>query len=256
MSKILYLSHGGGPLPLLNPNSHDKMIRYYKDFAQNYKPKAIIVFSAHMERDNFTMLNNQEGKLNFDYYGFPDESYKYSYNPPKDYELEEKIQQYFKDNRLTIERSNEGFDHGTFVPLMIMYPNQEIPVIQISLKKGLNVEEHIDLGKVFTELLDEDILFIGSGSSFHNLRMIFDGSGDEKNSKFHDELIKVLTGDISENERAKAFVNWRNLDSADFCHPRSEHLIPLFVCYGIKQDKGTISFDDEIMGKRNICVTW
>ena len=256
MSKVLFLSHGGGPLPLLQPDSHKNMINYFKNFSKDYKPKAIVVFSAHLETDAFTLISNHPEGLLFDYHGFPKESYGYSYNPPIDSDLANRLMKQIKLKKITITESQRGFDHGVFIPLMIMYPLQDIPVIQISLKKGLNELEHIQLGQALSAFKDDNILFIGSGSSFHNLSQFFNGSGNDKNTQFHDGLIDILTKDISENERINLLVNWKNIPNASFAHPRSEHLIPLLITYGIKQTKATISFDDTIMNKRIICALW
>lgn len=256
MSKVLYLSHGGGPLPLLQPESHANMIKYYEDFGKNYKPDAIIVFSAHMERDVFTIIGNHPKELLYDYYGFPKESYDLEYNPPIDNVLTNNIAKLLKGNNIKSIVQTEKFDHGVYIPLMIMYPSQDIPVIQISLKKGLNEKDHIDLGIALSSLQEKNILFIGSGSSFHNLRSILDQTGNDKNNMFHDGLVDVLTKDVNEHTRQELLIDWKSIPHATFSHPRSEHLIPLLICYGIKRTKAIISFDDTIMNKRNICALW
>ncbi|MBN2605498.1 MAG: dioxygenase [Bacilli bacterium] len=256
MSKVLYLSHGGGPLPLLKPKTHENMIRYYQEFGKNYTPKAIVVISAHMEREDFTVVGEHPKELLYDYSGFPIESYSIEYNPPIDLELTDRIFNELSINGVKTNKVTDKFDHGVYIPLTIMYPKQNIPVIQISLKRGLNEQEHINLGKTLGFLKDEDVLFIGSGSSFHNLRAIFGNTDNVKNNEFHDALIDILTKDIPESTREELLVNWRKLPNSIFSHPRSEHLIPLLVCYGIKQSSPIISFDDIIMNKRNICALW
>lgn len=256
MSKVLYLSHGGGPLPLLQPKTHENMIKYYQEFGKNYTPKAIVVISAHMEREDFTIIGEHPKELLYDYSGFPKESYSIEYNPPIDLKLTDRIFNELNINAVKTSKVTDKFDHGVYIPLTIMYPKQDIPVIQISLKRGLNEQEHINLGKALGFLKDEDILFIGSGSSFHNLRAIFANSDNEKNNEFHDALIDILTKDVPESTREELLLNWRNLPNSIFSHPRSEHLIPLLVCYGIKQSSPIISFDDIIMNKRNICALW
>jgi len=256
MSKVIYLSHGGGPMPLTQPETHINLINYYKEFGNNYIPKAIIVFSAHLEKDDFTVISEHPEALLFDYYGFPKEAYNYKYNPPTDNVLKEKVIKNLLEKNIHVNEAKQGFDHGVFIPLMLMYPNQEIPVIQVSIKKGLDELEHIKLGRAFKELANEEILFIGSGSSFHNLREIMGQSGNDKNNEFHNGLVDILTKDITEEERTAQLIDWRKLPNATFCHPRSEHLIPLLICYGIKESKAEISFDNIIIGKRNICALW
>ena len=256
MSNVLFLSHGGGPLPLVQPSTHLNMINYYKEFSKDYRPSLIVVFSAHSEEKEFTVIGEHNDALFYDYYGFPKESYEYTYNPPVDKVLNDRILKEIRASGIQAIESKKGFDHGVFIPLMLMYPEAKIPVIQISLKIGLDELEHIRLGQSLSALKDENILFIGSGSSFHNFEAILNQSGNERNNIFHDGLVDILTRNISEKERMKLLINWKNIPNSLFSHPRSEHLLPLLICYGIKQTIPVISFDDNILGKRNICVLW
>lgn len=256
MSDVIFLSHGGGPLPLLDQEGHKEMISYYQEYSKKRNPKAIIVFSAHYEANEIKVVYNHSEELLFDYYGFPQETYRYQYNPIIDKILGEDIINRLKEAGIKASSEVRGFDHGVFVPLLLMYKNADIPVIQISLKQGLNPKEHIEIGKALALL--EDVLFIGSGSSYHNLReyMVERSDVDTRNNAFQDALKEIITSDISEDQREKKLLNWETLPYARSIHPRAEHLIPLFVCYGIKQKKGTVVFDDFIFGKRNICVEW
>ena len=87
-------------------------------------------------------------------------------------------------------------------------------------------------------------------------KVLYLSQGNDKNNEFHDRLIDILTMDILEEERTQLLLNWKNIPNALFCHPRSEHFIPLLICYGIKQTKASIPFDTTILGKRNICALW
>lgn len=254
MNNTIYLSHGGGPLPILRKDLHEDMYEYYQSYGKKISAKAIVIISAHYEADEFEVIYDFDGLL-YDYYGFPKESYEIEYDPPKNNILGEEIIELLNKNGLKAVASKRGLDHGVFIPLKIMHPEANIPVIQISLKKGLNEIEHINLGKALAEL--DDILFIGSGFSFHNLGSFFDNDLDvnEKNEVFHNKLIEVLNNE-NPVEIEEALVNWRKLPFAETIHPRHEHLIPLHVCYGINQEKGRIGFDGEITGKRCICVEW
>lgn len=167
-----------------------------------------------------------------------------------------KIVRLLKQNGLPSKSVKGKFDHGVFVPLMIMYPDASIPVIQISLKKGLDVAEHIALGNALSSL--EDVLFVASGSSFHNLRAFFSNEryDHQRNEKFHDALKHLMTADMLEESRVQKMIHYQQLPHSSFVHPRSEHLIPLFVAYGIAQKKGMVQFEDLIMGKRCICFEW
>lgn len=256
MSDVVFLSHGGGPLPLMNDPGHKEIVKFYEDYGKNKNPKVIIIISAHYESDEVKVIYNHPKELLFDYYGFPKETYAYEYNPPIDTQTGKQILSLLNENGIKATESNRGFDHGVFVPLLKMFPNGNIPVIQISLKKGLNPLTHINIGKALSTI--EDALFIGSGSSYHNLRAYMSNTKEDvkKNEDFHDDLSRLVSSDMSEKEREKELIEWDKLPNARFIHPREEHLIPLLVCYGIKQHKGTVVFDEHIFGKRNICIEW
>ena len=154
---------------------------------------------------------------------------------------------------------NRGFDHGVFIPLKMMYPEANIPMTQISLISGLEPQAHISLGKALRGLLGKNILIIGSGFSFHNMRAFnWDNviEQDLKNDEFQEWLIDVFTGSYSQEEREKKLLEWDSAPNARYCHPREEHLIPLHVCSGMAGDAAEIIFDDFILGKRSIGLKW
>ena len=256
MTDVIYLSHGGGPLPLLDKEGHKAMHDYYKTYAKDKHPRAIIIISAHYETDEFTVVTNHSDKLLFDYYGFPEISYTYTYNPPIDEEVNKEVLRALKESNIPVTESKRDLDHGVFIPLMIMFEEANIPVVQISLKRNLSPKDHIQLGEALGKI--DDVLIIGSGSSYHNLRAYLDDSINEKkkNDEFHNELIKVVTNDIPEADREQRLIYWKRLPHALHIHPREEHLIPLHVCYGVKKSKGKVLFDNDIFNKRNICIEW
>jgi len=256
MSRTVYLPHGGGPLPLLEKKVYENMNNFIINIGQEYVPETIIVFSAHLETDEVNVIYNHNNDLVFDYYGFPEETYKYSYNPPINKSLGENIIKELKKSGINAVESIRGFDHGVFVPLLLMYPKADIPVIQISLKNGLDPEYHIKLGEALRYLKNQNILFIGSGFSFHNMREFFSKGTDTKNEYFHEWLIDVISKDITEEERKLKLINWKEAPNSTYAHPRSEHLIPLHICYGINGTKGTIGFNEEVLNKRTIGVLW
>jgi aromatic ring-opening dioxygenase catalytic subunit (LigB family) len=256
MSKTLFIPHGGGPLPLINESQNKDL----NDFLRSYNqltPKAIVIFSAHYETNEIDVIYDNVDELTFDYYGFPKETYDYKYNPPKDIVLGTEIVTELKKKGYKVTSTKRGFDHGVFVPLMLMFEEANIPVVQISINKNLDANYHIELGKALQFLRSKDILIIGSGYSFHNLREFFSNSnGDEKNDIFHNQLIDLLTSDISEEDRTNRLQQWEQIPHAKYVHPRSEHFIPLLITYGINQDKGNIVLDKEIFNKRTIAVEW
>ncbi|WPD24375.1 MAG: class III extradiol ring-cleavage dioxygenase [Candidatus Electrothrix scaldis] len=261
---IIYCSHGGGPLPLLGDANHAAMVEFMEKLpASISKPEAILVISAHWEEKTATLLSAPKPDLLYDYYGFPEESYRITYPAPGTPELVEKIQQLLtqdkRENRLDHER---GFDHGLFIPLKLMYPAADIPCTQLSLISGLDPAAHLALGAALTELMSENILVIGSGFSFHNMMgFVWDGSKprDEANDSFQDWIIATCTdGALSQAEREERLMQWDKAPGAHYCHPREEHLLPLHVCAGMagKDAVAKTIFDDYILGKRAVALQW
>jgi aromatic ring-opening dioxygenase catalytic subunit (LigB family) len=260
-AQIVYLSHGGGPLPILGDPGHKAMVDFMLQLPSRLKrPEAILVISAHWEESTATLLGAQTPSMFYDYYGFPAAAYEITYPAPGSPTLANRIAGLLSKNnipaRIDLQR---GFDHGLFIPLKLMYPEADIPSFQLSLLGGLDPAAHIALGKALRELMHENILVIGSGFSFHNMRA-FAWQGidtpDPANDAFQNWLIEVCAGPISSSEREQRLIEWQKAPSARYCHPREEHLLPLHVCAGMANKAATVIFDDYILGKRAVAFLW
>ena len=250
-AQIVYLSHGGGPLPLLGDTGHRAMIEFMQQLpSQLKKPEAILVISAHWEERVATLLGAQKPVMFYDYYGFPNEAYKISYPAPGSPELAERIAGLLNRKGINTQIDTQrGFDHGLFIPLKLMYPDAGIPALQLSLLRGLNSTAHIKLGKALRGILSENILVIGSGFSFHNMSAFsWQGinSPDPANDDFQNWLVEVCTGPINQSDREQRLIKWEKAPSARYCHPREEHLLPLHVCLGManKAAENGINIED------------
>jgi len=260
-AQIVYFSHGGGPLPILGDPGHKAMVEFMKWLpAQLRKPDLILVISAHWEEQAATLMGAQNPAMFYDYYGFPDEAYEITYPAPGSPEYAHKIAGYLEKNNIPSRIDPQrGFDHGLFIPLKLMYPEADIPCLQLSLLRGLNPGAHLALGKALRELKDENILVVGSGFSFHNLRAFSWQSieaPDPANEAFQNWLIEVCTGPLPQSEREQRLIQWENAPSARYCHPREEHLLPLHVCAGLADKPAELVFDDQILGKRGVAFLW
>jgi 4,5-DOPA dioxygenase extradiol len=260
-AQMIYFSHGGGPLPILGDPSHQAMIDFMCQLPSRLrKPEAVLVVSAHWEENTATLLSARTPPMFYDYYGFPDKAYEITYPAPGHPELANRIAGLLKKNDIPARLDPErGFDHGLFIPLKLMYPQADIPSLQLSLLRGLNPATHIALGQALRELRSEDILVIGSGFSFHNMRAFsWDGMNrpDPANEAFQNWLIEVCTGPISQSEREQRLIEWPKAPSAGYCHPREEHLLPLHVCLGMADKPANLIFDGYILGKRAVAFFW
>ncbi len=236
---IVYIPHGGGPLPLLGEPSHAELVRFLGALPGDIeRPDAIVVVSAHWEEAVPTLTAAAAPPLIFDYYGFPPETYEYAYPAPGAPELAARAQALLADAGIEARLDPErGFDHGLFVPLMLMYPRADIPCIQLSLCASLDAEAHLRVGRALAPLRQEKLLILGSGFSFHNMQALMakrDDAPDPRNLAFEDWLRETLTdANLDEDARAARLGAWHEAPEARYCHPREEHLLPLMICYGI-----------------------
>ncbi|WKL58069.1 class III extradiol ring-cleavage dioxygenase [Asticcacaulis sp. ZE23SCel15] len=254
----LYIPHGGGPCFFMDWNPADVwtgMGEYLRDVARQVgqKPKAILVISAHWEEAEFTLQTAQQPDLLFDYYGFPPHTYQITYPTHNDAQLMARIGQLTAQAGITLNHDDtRGYDHGVFIPLKLIYPDADIPVAQLSLKKGLDPAEHIRLGQALAPLRDEGVLIIGSGMSFHNMKALM-GRGVNLAGQAHnfshdfDNWLKTTATEAAPLQRIQNLTHWTQAPAARDAHPREEHLIPLMVVAGAAgEDKGTATYSQTL----------
>jgi aromatic ring-opening dioxygenase catalytic subunit (LigB family) len=261
LSSVLFIPHGGGPLPLLSDTGHLDMVNFLNNITPTLgSPSAILVISAHWEENEVTITSGKIPPLIFDYSGFPEEAYKIKYPVLGNPELANKIYHLLHDQGIKSKLdNNRGFDHGVFVPLKIMFPDANIPCVQLSLLNSMDPKTHIEIGKALSELRNENVLIIGSGLSFHNMRAFFQKKGiiDQKNEAFEHWLIDTCTNNVmTTKERKEKLEAWADAPFARYCHPREEHLLPLHVCYGICNSAAKLVFNGKVLGKKTSAYLW
>ncbi|KGK41943.1 extradiol ring-cleavage dioxygenase [Nitrincola sp. A-D6] len=262
LPKALFISHGGGPLPLLGDPGHSDMVTCLQGIATNMpRPDAILVVSAHWEESVPTLTALSTPPLIYDYYGFPPESYDIHYPCAGEPSLAREI--YHQLGNAGIEArldETRGFDHGVFVPLKIMYPDADIPCVQLSLVNGLDPAFHIKIGNALQNLASQNVLVIGSGFSFHNLKAFFspDNAQSRQLNESFEQWLQTVTTDtsLSEQQRQELLINWADAPGARFCHPREEHLLPLHVCYGVAQAPCAEQYEVTILNKKSSMYLW
>ncbi|MFT5659170.1 MAG: 4,5-DOPA dioxygenase extradiol [Gammaproteobacteria bacterium] len=251
---VLFIPHGGGPLPLLDEVSYLNMNRFLREFpATINKPEAIVVISAHWEEPVISITASQNPPMLYDYSGFPPQSYELQYPAPGHPKLASRIADLLSSQGIETRLDDErGLDHGVFIPLLMMYPDADIPCIQISLSNTLDAALHVQLGQALASLKSDNLLILGSGYSFHNMRALTSkktGQPDEKNELFEQWLAQTCSDpDLSNAERTQRLVNWEQAPHARYCHPREEHLLPLQVCYGLGDGIAKPVFQDVVDG--------
>jgi aromatic ring-opening dioxygenase catalytic subunit (LigB family) len=262
MSKRLpaiYIPHGGGPWPFveLGPRPMWAPLEgYLRSMIDGLpeRPKALLVISAHWEEKAVTLMNGARPPMLYDYYGFPESAYELSWPAPGAPALATKARALLDAAGFeTAFDPARGFDHGTFVPMMLAVPNADIPTLQVSLLQGLDPARHLALGKALAPLRDEGVLLIGSGSSYHNMRGFGSQRAIEPSRRFDAWLAETAVA--SPAERAQRLIRWADAPAARECHPREEHLLPLHVVSGAAQDEvGVVPFHFDMMGARASAV--
>jgi aromatic ring-opening dioxygenase catalytic subunit (LigB family) len=212
------------------------------------RPRAILVISAHWEEPVFTVTSHPAPPLLFDYYGFPEHTYKLTYAAPGAPDLAAEIRGLLAKAGLpSAENKTRGFDHGVFIPFMLTYPKADIPIVQLSLMKGLDPAEHLALGRALAPLRHKGVLIAGSGMSYHNLREFFRTEEDRGSQAFDDWL--TAAAEAPGKERNALLTSWEDAPFARACHPREEHLLPLMVAAGAAEaEAGKRIFRDTVMG--------
>jgi aromatic ring-opening dioxygenase catalytic subunit (LigB family) len=244
-----FISHGGGPWPYVPQMrlTARELEASLVDIPQQLgiTPKAILMISAHWEESVFTVMANRAPPMLYDYYGFPENTYAVVYAAPGSPELAARVNALIENSgmpaRLDVER---GFDHGTFCPMAVMYPDANVPTVQLSLRAGLDPAEHLALGRGLAPLRDEGVLIVGSGLSYHNLRAL-GPTGNAPSAAFDAWLQNtLLTANAADRDRK--LVAWEQAPAARVAHPREEHLLPLMVAVGAANgDEGHCVYHEE-----------
>jgi len=226
----LFVSHGAPTLPL---EPEHPTHAFLKDFgARLERPRAILMVSAHWDTRLPALTLAPELSTIHDFYGFPEELYALRYPAPGSRELAERTAALLQAKGLQVAAEPErGLDHGAWVPLMLMYPQADIPVVQLSLQTPEGAEHHWKIGEALAPLRREGVLLIGSGGATHNLREFFrpvPGQDESYVPKFTAWLEDVLV----RGDREALTDYRRRAPDARRAHPTEEHFFPLLVAAG------------------------
>jgi aromatic ring-opening dioxygenase catalytic subunit (LigB family) len=256
----IYIPHGGGPWNVMKESfapgtGYSGLKAYLEGLGAEFKDriKSVLVISAHWEEAKPALHFGKHPGMLYDYGGFPDYTYKIAWPAPGDPELAGRAAALLAKAGIAASREEErGFDHGTFVPMMISFPEARIPVAQLSLVRGLDPEFHFQIGAALEALREEGVLIIGSGFSYHNMRGFMSGDpGVLAISMGFDDWLAETVALADPEERRQRLVDWKKAPGALDCHPRSEHLVPLFIVAGAAgADVGRAEYRAELMGVR------
>ncbi|MDE2146607.1 MAG: dioxygenase [Burkholderiales bacterium] len=239
-----FISHGGGPWPYM-PEMRAAMAPLrasLEGIAQSIEaslgapPRAVLSVSGHWEAPRFTAMAAEQPPMVYDYFGFPAHTYHVKYAAPGAPALAGRIAELLRGAGLEAALDAErGYDHGTFAPLAVMYPEARVPVLQLSLKAGYDPAEHLAAGRALRPLRDEGVLILGSGLSFHNLRLR--GPAAAAPSQAFDAWLHETLEGRPPAERSARLQAWTQAPAARIAHPSEDHLLPLMVALGAAEDE-------------------
>jgi 4,5-DOPA dioxygenase extradiol len=225
---ILFVSHGSPMLPFEDIEARDFLLKLGTALP---RPRAILCVSAHWEAPRACLTAASQPATIHDFYGFPPELYQLHYPAPGDPRLAEQAAGLIRAAGLEAELDqSRGLDHGAWNPLLLLYPQHDIPVVQLSLLSAGSTADHVALGKAIAGLREDGVLILASGGAVHNLRQInWQGGPAPAWAQGFDDWLheRLVAGDI------RPLVNYRQeAPGGALAHPSEDHLLPLFVALG------------------------
>ncbi|RDL35692.1 Extradiol aromatic ring-opening dioxygenase [Venustampulla echinocandica] len=268
---VVAVCHGGGPMPILNDPGHAGLIKSMRTRVPEIlglgtasAPRAIVLVTAHWDERNPTISNGKKHSLYYDYHGFPPETYKLKYDAPGSPEVAAEVYDVLQKAGMNPQTDDQrGWDHGVFVPMLLINPAANIPIIQLSVLSSASPAQHYAMGRALAPLRDTGVAIVGSGMpTLHNLRLMFSGAANDKsvqkrNKEWSDKLTQTV-GLESSQERGEMLNGWRDWVGAKEAHPQGgeEHFLPLVVCAGAGGDGKAGAFGDEVMGTKQFTYYW
>jgi aromatic ring-opening dioxygenase catalytic subunit (LigB family) len=248
-----FISHGGGPWPWLEGPYRDrygKLEASLRDIVREVgeKPRAILVVSGHWEADRFTVQSGERPPMIYDYSGFPPHTYQIQYRAPGSPQVAARVRELLERAGIPAALDPQrGYDHGTYTPLHAMYPEADVPVVQLSLRHGYDPGQHLAVGRALAPLRDEGVLIVASGLSWHNLRM-FGPAAKAPSQAFDGWLDAALRAEPG--ERVEKLKQWEKAPAARLAHPEEDHFVPLMVAVGAAETEPAhrVYYEEGFMG--------
>jgi aromatic ring-opening dioxygenase catalytic subunit (LigB family) len=209
-------------------------------------PKAILVVSGHWETDGFAFTGADKPSLVYDYYGFPAHTYELRFDVPGAPSLAQQAASLLQTAGLKARVDPErGLDHGVFVPLKVAFPDADVPVVEMSVDRGLDPALHLAAGRALASLRDKGVVIVASGMSFHNMRGYGDPRFTAPSEAFDAWLVQAVESPA--DARAAALERWAEAPAGRLSHPQEEHLLPLMVAAGAAEAAGQRIYAEKVM---------
>lgn len=237
---VLFVGHGS-PMNVVEDN------RWSRGFAalgtQVPRPSAILAISAHWFVDGTYLTGAPSPRTIYDFSGFPKALYEVQYRAPGSVDLAERVRQMLGDERAALS-TEWGIDHGTWSVLRWMFPAADIPVIQLSIDRRLDLRQHYELGRSLAALRDDGVLILGSGNIVHNLRDAFSRmqSGATETPAWASRFDATVAEAVTQRDTSALLSLWPDTDDGRLSHPSPDHWLPLLYAYGAADDGDRVQF--------------
>jgi len=230
MLPAVFVSHGAPTLALDASPARD----FLRELGGKLgKPRAILAISAHWETSSPTVNSVAVNPTIHDFYGFPEALYQMEYPAPGSPALAERTRGLLAQAGFETGKDQErGLDHGAWVPLMLMYPEAEVPVVQLSIQTELGPEHQLKVGRALAPLREDDVLVIGTGSMTHNLRTMVRGHVNAPEAPWARDFAEWIHGALAEGRTGDLLAYRRKAPNALLSHPEEDHFLPLFSALG------------------------
>lgn len=231
---VLFLGHGS-PMNAIEDNEFTRALQ--KLSTKFPKPKAILSVSAHWTTEGNFLTSAPKPRVIYDMMGFPEELYEVDYPAPGSPELVEQLIRDLPELQLQKDQGAWGLDHGTWTMLVHLYPEANIPVVQISLNENENesLEFFFQLGKKLSYLREQGVLILASGNIVHNLRRV-DWGANPAVMTWAQEFEAAVLDKIQKNQVQDLYLKFNELPNAKLAHPHIDHYQPLIVALGASQN--------------------
>lgn len=244
---VAFIGHGS-PMNVISDNSFTDSLKQFS--ASLMRPENIVVVSSHWQTHGTFITGSPNPEQIYDFYGFPEELYRIIYKPAGNQELAKRI---VNENSGVRVDNSRGLDHAAWAILKHIYPDYDIPVLEMSLDVDKEPADHYEFARQFAKYRNENILFIGSGNLVHNLSDISFGEDADPLEwavKIDQNIkTKIIDEDIS------GLVNYReNIDDYRRAIPTNEHYLPLLYVLAMKEDNDRLNFIDETIQNGSISM--
>ncbi|OMP82940.1 4,5-DOPA dioxygenase extradiol-like protein [Diplodia seriata] len=268
---VVCVSHGGGPLPVLGDPEHEQLASSMRErvpailnLGTPDQPRAIVLVTAHWSERNPTISNGRKHSLLYDYVGFSPECYQLKYDAPGAPDVANEVAEALRAEGLKPEFDEDrGWDHGVFVPMLLINPKADVPIVQMSVLTSEDPADHFRMGQALSKLRDSNVAIVGSGfPSLHNLRALFGGIAQQPSFKSRNDAwsraVNDAVGEEKSEERREKLEKWRKFPGSYDMHPRggADHFLPLIVCAGAAGDGKGKKYSDKYMGIDMFSYYW